>query len=68
MKAYITLEDKFKIICRVCGSEEVYLGVDECEECGNTVSADCNKCHAKFRYHDFEPNPEFLNESKKKKL
>jgi predicted RNA-binding Zn-ribbon protein involved in translation (DUF1610 family) len=54
MSAYIQFEDKFEVICKTCGSKNVSLSVDECEECGNTISGYCNQCRTKFNYHDFE--------------
>jgi ribosomal protein L37E len=58
MHGYTTLEDKFEIKCKKCGSTSVTLSCDTCEECGETVNASCNKCKNSFYYHDFEKKEE----------
>lgn len=54
MKRNVTLKDKFKITCRKCGYEKVWLTPDSCEECGENIDAECCVCDNKFIYHDFE--------------
>ena len=54
MMDFLRLTDLFEIKCRKCGSIDVTLSVDECEECGNTVSAYCSKCKSNYEYHDFK--------------
>lgn len=54
MKRFLTLKDKFKIMCRQCNSEDVDLSVEDCVECGDTVLGVCNKCGSKYSYHAFE--------------
>jgi len=54
MKRYVNIYDKFLVRCKRCGSTNVSLMVNNCEECGDTVSASCNNCKNKFDYHDFE--------------
>ncbi len=48
------LEDKFEIKCKACGSTDVDLTVNFCEECGYTIDAKCNSCGSKYNYHDFK--------------
>ena len=51
MKAYVTFEDRFKVVCKKCGSEKVDISVDECKEKYNyQLSAYCNNCKTKFNY------------------
>ena len=51
---YTNLEDYFTITCRKCGSTDVWLHSEECGECGTYINAECNKCGAKYDYHDFK--------------
>ena len=51
---FVTLNDLFTVKCKHCGSEDVDLSIDVCDQCGNSVNAECNKCGRKFNGHDFK--------------
>lgn len=51
---YIELKDLFDVICKKCGSTDVDLTADSCPDCGDSVSANCNKCGTEYKYHDFK--------------
>ena len=53
MKRYEKASDKFKVICKKCGSEKVYLMTHECGECGPHVSYHCEDCDNEYDYHNF---------------
>jgi len=54
MKRRLELTDLFKIVCKKCNSDNVYLYVEECVECGSFINAECNNCKSKYHYHDFK--------------
>ena len=53
MKRYQKLTDLFTVTCKKCGSTDVDLFGDNCEQCGLSVIAECNKCKSRFDGHDF---------------
>lgn len=53
-KRYVTINDKFEIKCRKCGSTEVDIWADSCDCCGESVVMVCNKCRNEYDYHKFE--------------
>ena len=56
-KRFLRLTDLFEIKCKKCGSTDVDLSADTCEECGHTIDAYCNKCKSQYKYHDFKKIP-----------
>jgi len=48
------LNDLFKITCKRCGSTDIDLETHECDECGITITAECNYCYLKYKYHNFK--------------
>lgn len=52
-KRYLHFKDLFEVRCKKCGSINVDLEPDVCEECGIIIDAECNDCKSKFNYHDF---------------
>ncbi len=54
MGRYLRLTDLFEIKCKKCNSSDIDLTGDYCEECGNTITANCNTCGNKYNYHDFK--------------
>ena len=52
--SYENFYDKFYVTCCKCGSTDVDLSVDSCEQCGNNIEAECNVCKSVFRYHVFK--------------
>ena len=56
MKRYQQLTDVFIIICKKCGSNDVDLHGEDCQHCGVTISAECNKCGQKYDPHNFVYN------------
>jgi hypothetical protein len=51
---FLYLRDLFEIKCKKCGSINVEIYSEECHECGNLITAECNKCKSKYDYHDFK--------------
>jgi predicted amidophosphoribosyltransferase len=51
---FVTLKDLFTVTCIGCGSTDVDLSVDACDQCGNSVNAECNACGRKFDGHEFK--------------
>ena len=51
---YLYLIDLFEIRCKKCNSIDVDLSSENCSECGNCISAECNNCDSKYDYHDFK--------------
>lgn len=54
MSEYLKFSDLFEINCKKCGSNDVNTYVDHCEECGDSINAECNVCGSKYDYHEFE--------------
>jgi len=52
--SFIMFSDLFEVTCKKCKSDDVWIYVDECLECGNTINGECNSCGSKFDYHDFK--------------
>ena len=53
MSRYLRLTDLFTVTCRRCGGTDVDLLADACDQCGNSVVAECNACGQRFDGHDF---------------
>jgi ribosomal protein L37E len=53
-KRFQQLEDLFTITCKKCGSTDVDLSINECQECGNNIEARCRNCKQEYKYHDFK--------------
>ena len=50
---YQRLDDLFTVTCRNCGSTDVDLTAEDCDQCGLSVNAECNSCGASFNGHGF---------------
>lgn len=52
MKRPEELKDYFKVECRKCGSENVWLHVQECARCNDSfIEARCEDCGNNYEYH-----------------
>ena len=49
----VYLSDLFEIKCKRCNSTDVYITVDVCHECGNSINCECNRCGLRFDSYDF---------------
>jgi len=54
MREFIKLTDLFEVKCKICGSIDVDLYTDNCNQCGDSISATCNNCKNRYCYHDFK--------------
>lgn len=51
---YLELTDFVTITCVNCGSTNVDLIPEYCEQCGNVINSRCNNCGLEHEYHNFE--------------
>jgi hypothetical protein len=53
-KRYLDCKDFFTIKCKKCGSEDIGLMANHCDECGDYIDVCCNQCGLEYNYHDFK--------------
>lgn len=58
MKRLENLKDYVKISCKHCGSDNVFLFVRDCAQCGAQVESRCEDCKSSFCYHNFKRSNE----------
>jgi len=54
MKRFEKIEDYIEFKCKKCGSNDIWIYAEECNECGLYINSECNSCKAEYKYHDFK--------------
>jgi len=54
IKRFLKLSDLFEVRCKKCNSTKVSLSAQDCHECGDYVTGECDSCDSRYDYHDFK--------------